>query len=325
MTPVSQTEPKGDRSFLMLQGPLSPLYARLADVFERAGHRVARVNFCAGDQMHWRRPGAINFRGRLDAFRPFIADLLVRRTVTDVVLHGECRSYHAIAIEEAHRLDVRVFVTELGYLRPDWLTLDHDGTGAASCFPRDPAAIEAIAAQCAAVDLSPRFKSHFSWVAIPDVVYNLANTGLWLLFPHYRRHTIDWPPLEYMAWLWRLASAKRRDRRAEAAIRSLAGDRREFFLMPLQLEGDFQVRVRSGFRDQREALELIADSFRAHAPPTASLVVKTHPLDNGLRPWAPVLNMTCPAAASSEARISTACITVPAPMQPALTPVSPNS
>lgn len=277
------------RSFLMLQGPLSPLYARLADRLEQVGHEVCRVNLCFGDRMHWSRPGAVDFRGRPAAFGAFVAALIARRAVSDVVLHGECRLYHRIAADEARRQGARVHVTELGYLRPDWMTVDRDGTAAASAFPRDPGSIARIAAACDPVDLTPRYPAHFSWVAAPDVAYNLSSSLLWFLYPHYRRHTIDWPPLEYAAWVWRLSTARRRGRAAEARIARIVAEGRPLFLFALQLEGDFQVRARSPFQCQTDALEMTAASFAAHAPARATLAIKTHPLDNGLRPWRPVV------------------------------------
>ncbi|MDX2158846.1 MAG: capsular biosynthesis protein [Hyphomicrobiaceae bacterium] len=277
------------RSFLFLQGPLSPLYARIADAVGAAGHRVCRVNLCIGDRMHWRRPDAVDFRGRPDGFAAFVARLLADRAVSDIVLHGECRVYHRIAAEEGRRRGARIFVTELGYLRPDWMTVDRDGTGGGSIFPREPDAIRQLARQCGPVDLTRRFETRFTWVAVPDVVYNLSNSLLWFLYPHYERHTIDWPPLEYAAWLWRLVTERQRNSRAERVVADLAAGGRPYFLVAMQLEGDFQVRARSPFRGQAEALEVVLASFAAHAPRDAMLVLKTHPLDNGLRPWRPLI------------------------------------
>ncbi len=279
------TEQPAQRSFLFLQGPLSPLYARVADRIEAAGHGVSRINLCIGDKLHWRRGGAVDFRDRLDAFGGFARKHMAAHGITDVVLHGECRSYHAIAAQEATLAGARVFVTELGYLRPDWMTVDRDGTAAASMFPRDPHAIARLAARSDPVDLKPRYPSHFAWVAAPDVAYNLANTALWFLYPHYRRHTIDWPPLEYAAWIARLATAGARNRRAKRQMAALNTARRPYFVVPMQLEGDFQIRARSPFKGQAEALDQIAASFAAHAPADAALVIKSHPLDNGLIRW----------------------------------------
>jgi capsular polysaccharide export protein len=273
------------RSFLFLQGPLSPLYARVADRLEAAGHSVSRINLCIGDRLHWRRAGAVDFRGRPDGFGDVVRRHITAHGVTDLVMHGECRAYHRIAAEAARSAGARVFVTELGYLRPDWMTVDRDGTAAASSFPRDPAEIAHLAERSAPVDLTPQYPSHFSWVAIPDVVYNLANTAFWFLYPHYQRHTIDWPPREYAAWIARLVTARSRNRRAASAIAELRASGWPYFVFPLQLEGDFQVRARSPFNGQTEAIEFVSASFAVSAPPGAHLVLKTHPLDNGLIDW----------------------------------------
>jgi capsular polysaccharide export protein len=40
-----------------------------------------------------------------------------------------------------------VICTELGYLRPDWLTVEYDGMSTYSRFPRDPSAIRELARQ----------------------------------------------------------------------------------------------------------------------------------------------------------------------------------
>ena len=278
------------RSFLFLQGPLSPLYARVADRFEAEGHAVSRINLCIGDRMHWRRAGAVPFRGRLESFGDFVRQHMATHGVTDLVLHGECRAYHRIAAEAAAAAGVRVFVTELGYLRPDWMTVDRDGTAAASSFPRDPLTIARLADRSAPVDLARRYPSHFAWVAIPDVAYNLANTLLWFFYPHYQRHTIDWPPREYAAWVARLATARARNRQAERGFAELLASGRSYFIFPLQLEGDFQIRARSPFKGQADAIEFVVSSFAASAPPDARLVLKTHPLDNGLIGWRRVVD-----------------------------------
>lgn len=283
----------GRRSFLFLQGPLSPLYARVADRLEAEGHAVSRINLCIGDRMHWRRAGAVDFRGRLDGFGDVVRRHVVAHGVTDLVMHGECRAYHRIAAEAVVPAGVRVFVTELGYLRPDWMTVDRNGTAAASSFPRDPLMIARLAEQSAPVELAPKYPSYFSRVAVPDVAYNLANTLLSFLYPHYQRHTIDWAPLEYAAWIARLATAPARNRRAERDIAELIASGRPYFVFPLQLEGDFQVRARSPFQGQAEAIELVASSFAACAPTDACLVLKTHPLDNGLIDWRRVVDEIC--------------------------------
>ena len=75
--------PQGRRSFLFLQGPLSPLYARVADRLEAAGHAVSRINLSIGDRMHWRRAGAVDFRGRPNGFGDLVRQHMAAHVVTE--------------------------------------------------------------------------------------------------------------------------------------------------------------------------------------------------------------------------------------------------
>ncbi len=189
----------GCRTFLFLQGPLSPLFSRIADRFAAADHRVLRVNLCIGDRLHWRRGGAVDYRGTVHSWPAFIDALMAREGVADLILHGDRRIYHRMAGELTRARGIHVIATELGYLRPDWMTIERDGTSTGSHFPDDLYAIRAIAAAVGPVVLTPKFANSFWLVAAPDVTYNLANVVLWFLYPHYRRHTIYHPVIEYCA------------------------------------------------------------------------------------------------------------------------------
>src|SRR5581483_7758974 len=91
-----------------------------------------------------------------------------------LVVHGDRRPYHLVAAEEARARGIPVLATDLGYVRPDWLTLEYDGMTSYSRFPRDPAAIRALAAACPEPDLEPRFRAPFWLIASRDIAYNLG-------------------------------------------------------------------------------------------------------------------------------------------------------
>ena len=62
---------------------------------------------------------------------------------------------------------------------------------------------------------------------------------------------------------------------------------KRYFLFPLQLSGDYQIRSHSPFLSMTMALEYVLTSFARHAPPDAILLVKEHPLDVGFPQLAP--------------------------------------
>ena len=278
------------RTYLFLQGPLSPLYRRIGAGLAVAGHRVRRINFCPGDWLHWNGPQARSYRGSLRDWPDAIAERLIRDATTDLVLHGDMRPYHRPAVLAAEALGITVHVTELGLLRPGFMTLERGGLGVLSRFPDDPKTIRALADAAGPVDLDTRYPGSFALEAWQDVSYHLPNTiAAWAFYPHYRRHTPLPALLDYAYWLARLSTAPHRRYRAKRAYREVVDSMDAFFLLPLQVEGDYQVIAQSPYRGVVDGLREILFSYAAHAPENVRLVVKAHPLDNGATNWRGVL------------------------------------
>ncbi len=271
------------RSFLFLQGPIASFFDRLGGALIARGHRVHRINLHFGDQLFWRLP-ATHYRGRFEDWRGFVAGIMEQHQITDLVLHGDRRPYHIVAAEEARARGIAVIATDLGYVRPDWITLEYDGMTTYSRFPRDPAAIRALAAQLPEPELGPRFHTPFWLIAALDVAYNLGLIFGRPLYPHYRYHSISHPFAEYAGWLWSRTKRLFTDRATAAEKRRLGTVPGSYFLVPLQIATDFQIRAHSPFRGAREAAHEIIASF-AKSGSRRKLVFVVHPLDNGLIDW----------------------------------------
>jgi capsular polysaccharide export protein len=71
--------------------------------------------------------------------------------------------------------------------------------------------------------------------------------------------------------------------RADRVIAEIG--QRPFFLFPLQLSNDFQIREHSPFQDMKEAVQYVMASFARRAPRDVMLLVKQHPLDASLTNW----------------------------------------
>jgi capsular polysaccharide export protein len=274
------------RVFLFLQGPSSPIFAKIAARLEASGHRCFRINLNPGDQIFWRRKGGYNYRGRGgEAWRAYAGSFMDRHAVTDLVLLGEERAYHQLAIAAARERNIAVCVIEMGYLRPDWLTLERGGMSSNSHFPVDPQQIVDAARTLPEPDWKRRYSQSFLVEASYDLLYNLPNVFLWFLFPHYRRHALFHPLAEYAGWVMRLAGSRRREKAASQLIDRLVEHGAPFFVYPLQLQTDFQLRAHSPYNDQQEAIRQILTSFACYAGRDTQLTVKIHPLDNGLINW----------------------------------------
>lgn len=289
--------PARRRSFLFLQGPHSPFFVRLAGALEAQGHAVARINLCVGDTLFWRRSGALNYRGRRADWPRFVAGIMDRSGITDLVLLGEQRAHHKVAIAAARERGIAVTVTDFGYLRPDWITLEKNGMSAESLFPRDPDAIRRLAADLQQPDLTPIYRDSFWTMARWDILYNLSTSLLWFLFPYYRRHLLTHPIGNYVGTGVRLALAPFRRRRAESLIAEARSRQTPYFVFPLQMPSDFSIRAYSPYEDLQTAIREVITSFAFSAPADARLLVKVHPLDPGLVDWRRFVDKTASKAA----------------------------
>ncbi len=288
----------GGRVYLFLQGPISPFFRRLADRLEALdpGARTLRINLCFGDWLVWRRKGGVAYRGRPEDWPAFIDAFIRDEGVTDVVLLGEQRDYHLAAAASAARHGAAVIATDFGYLRPDWIAFEFDGLTGASRFPRDPAAVRAVAAASPPPDLAVRFRDPFWRMAALDIAYHLGTSFLWFLYPHYRSHLTEHPIATYLGTGWRLLNQRRRGRGATREIAAAEARPGPTFLFPLQIARDFSMRAYSRFPSLEAAIGEVVGSFAAHAPTDAHLVLKGHPLDPGLTDWGRVARDAAAAA-----------------------------
>jgi capsular polysaccharide export protein len=275
------------RSFLFLQTIATPFFSDLGRALLARGQRVAKVAFCGGDLAFWQATPSLAYRGTPEEWPEALARLIAEREVTDLVLFGDQRPLHKAALPVAEAQGLRVHVFEEAYLRPGWIGLERGGTNGASPLPREPAEIRARAARLPPVefrDVPASFLRRAFW----DVSYSAWTGWMARSFPHYRSHRLWSPWREYAGWALRGLKRPWRRHASLALTRALrAGP--PYWLLPLQLEGDYQLRAHSPYRSMREAIAEIIASFARHAPPDERLAVKGHPLDNGVIGWGRVV------------------------------------
>ncbi len=269
---------------LFLQGPPSTFWRQLADAFEAQGVETKRVNFSFGDQLYWRKRGAINYRGTLRAWPRFLANLIRSEGITDILYYADRLPYHRFAMRVGRKLGVKCHAIEFGYLRPDWITLEREGMGRFSHFPNDPQHIREIAAKVAAPDLHAHYGHTFGQEATNEVIYNLSSYfGRWM-FPFYRADKYYDPLVDYLSWLPRMF--RKRHDLPEGVLEDTT---KKNYLIALQLQSDYQIRANSPYRHLSQMLEQVMNSFARYAPENSRLIIKQHPLDNDMEGWRKVV------------------------------------
>ncbi|XWN29631.1 MAG: capsular biosynthesis protein [Devosia sp.] len=272
------------RRILLLQGPPTAFFSELGRAFADAGAPVHRVVFHSGDQL---RAGnnAIPYRGKLEDFDPFLDALMDTHAITDVLYFADRVPYHRIAERVATRRGAIPYAVENGYLRPDWLTLEPGGMGAYSRFPDSPERIAAIAEGAPEVNDDGLYRHSFAKEAYQDVSYHLTRiAGRWR-YPHYEADRPNSPVKEYISWLPQLVRRQIAQQRAPRQLRRIVADERPYFLFPMQLQEDYQIRHNSRYQRLADVVHEVFSSFGKDAPEDTRLLVKIHPLDNGLENW----------------------------------------
>jgi len=281
-------QPRLQRSFLFLQGPHGSFFPKLGRALAQTGHRVRRINLNGGDRATW--PTGDDFHGLEATWRRYLARYLRRWKISDLVLFGDNRPHHVVAIEEAKRAGIRIHVFEEGYIRPDWVTLERNGVNGHSPLPRDADWYRHQANGLGPVPVYPPVPSYATargWAAF--FYYAEVVLQHWR-FPFGSTHRDRNPVWEGIRFLRRFRLRDLEQRRTAQELDRLGSV--SYVLFPLQLNSDFQIRIHSPFGSMHAAIDHVLTDFARHAPPELHLVVKEHPLDSGLTNWRNVVEST---------------------------------
>ena len=254
------------RSFLFLQGVCSPFFLRLAEQLEASGHATFKIHFNCGDMAYWGARPARLFRNTPDQIPDFLEEIFISRDISDIILFGDRRPVHIPAIELALRNGIRIHVFEEGYFRPYWVTLERNGVNSHSLLPRDPDWYRSAGEGLPDYGDGDAFLSPFRLRAGHDVMYHLAGALNPLLFPDYRSHAPVSAPVEYAAYIRRFARMQQQKQRDAAKIDALLANPLPFYLLPLQLNSDAQIRDHSPFEGMTDVMEFVMASFANHPP-----------------------------------------------------------
>ncbi len=289
-------------NFLLLQGVCSPFFRLLARALKGDGHTVGKLAFTGGDvassfgikTVRCNVPSA----QLLDFFRTYYR----RESVTDIVVFGDTRPVHVPAIQAAKASGVRVHVFEEGYFRPYWVTLERGGVNGRSVLPTCPEWFKEAGRLVPHYGDGRPFHAPFVHRAWHDVVYHC--NGVWntLLFSKYKSHIDFTAPQEYWAYVRSYLRRYRSQTAFQQIVTDLLSGDKPFYLLPLQLAYDSQIRHNSRFRSVEDVIDHVVQSFARHAPAQTYLVVKAHPLDPGFVDHAQSL-MNASRAAGVEHRV----------------------
>ena len=177
---------------------------------------------------------------------------------------------------------MRVFVFEEGYLQPDYITLEKNGVNGLSELPKGRDEVLSVGALVPEIIEKPVITNSLQRRVWDTVLHHFGNVVLCWLFPYYRTHRPYCIGHELRGWLPRYLARKKRSHEAFSLQNVIIGSGKSFYLFPLQLNSDFQIRCNSPYESVLESIEEVIRSFAAATHSEIQLIIKNHPLDNGL-------------------------------------------
>jgi capsular polysaccharide export protein len=271
---------------LLLQGPMGPFFARLADYLEAHGQQVYKVNFNGGDGLFFRRAGAVAYTGRPAEWPQWLETHLHSHRIDAIVLFGQTRPMHIAARKVAAQLGLPVYVFEEGYLRPDYVTLELGGVNGDSAVPKEPSVYRSLPTR----PLPPATPTRQSFSSMMGyaVTYGLAANLMRWRYPFQQHHRSLNPLTEPFKWArggWRKLVHAWTERHVLGQL-TTAERSRQWFLLPLQVHNDSQILHHSPYPSVEVMIDEVMESFACHADSRDWLVIKHHPMDRAYRDYA---------------------------------------
>jgi capsular polysaccharide export protein len=269
------------RVFLFLQGPHGPFVRRLAGRLAGMGAGVRRVAFNAADAAEWAGAGPLDCYTGREPYGGWLGRYLDRHGVTDIVLYGDSRPEHAMAIAMAWPRGIVCHCLEEGYLRPHWVTYERWGNNGRSPLLAIPTGRMAPAGAVPPLTAPPD-----GWGAYgPHLWHSLRYHARLLLSsrrfgrqPSRRGMSLGREAAQYLG---RLASLPLRRALHRQRMRRLRRRGRPWHLVLLQLSFDASMQSYSPYRRSAAFVRDCLAAFAAGAAPDDLLVFKSHPFEDG--------------------------------------------
>ncbi len=265
---------------LLLMGPIGSFFCRFARYLEDHGVPVFKVSFPL-HEFGFDRYQRLPFDGEMSEFKAFLSEVIKEKKIRHMFMYGDFIDPHRLAIELAQELrpkqKVDAWVFELGYIRPNYVSLELERANARSNLNKSVDYYHALSP----VDVIPqaRRESGIRWRKLwkaPTFIQHAFTSYPIIQSEHKLQPKPDYLLAQISGFL-RKHLYMITERRLRRELQSST----PFFLVPLQVASDSQITLGSSYNGMEPFIEEVIASFARHAPASNRLVIKHHPRDRG--------------------------------------------
>ncbi|QLB12713.1 capsular polysaccharide export protein [Bisgaardia hudsonensis] len=282
---------RSSKNILLLQGPIGDFFLKLSEWLTDQGKTVFKINFNGGDEFFY--PIEIKntycYQDKFLHWEEYLKIFLIKLNIDSIVCFGDTRYYHKIAKIIAENKNINFWVFEEGYFRPEYVTLEKKGVNAFSIIPKYKEFFLPF------IDLpepkEPEKVAKGFWpMAKRAILYYWAMNTNKANYPYYIHHRHQ--SNKYYVNLWIRSAIKRLyyyfcDYFLAHILKK--GKFGEFFIVPLQVYDDSQVKVHCDYSSVSDFLEHVLVSFIKNSPNNVKLIIKHHPMDRGIIDYSSII------------------------------------
>lgn len=267
------------KNILLIQGPMGPFFDEFAKFLFELENDVFKINLNLAEKYFYNQKQSFDYTGPLEGFKKYLNYFIEEHNIQQIYVFGDCRSYHRIAKSVSKKINIDFFVFELGYIRPNYITLEKHGVNDFSQLPRnlDFYINKNTESQPDPVDAHPSYAK----MAFYSSLYYFINK---LPFNKFKSYTHHKNPSYIREALIGIRSAYRKiifsitEQASKNKILRL--QKESYFVVPIQVSSDFQVIKHSDYPSVANFIEEIIKSF-SESKIQQYLVFKHHPMDRG--------------------------------------------
>ncbi|MCP9851224.1 capsular biosynthesis protein [Cyanobium sp. Morenito 9A2] len=284
--PVLKVEITGP--VLLLMGPIGIFFSRLARHLERRGVPVYKVSFPL-HEFGFRPSQRIPYSAEMDTFGDFLQHVIEEKGIRHLFMYGDFIDPHRIAIDVVEKMNqaavqksspappVESWVFELGYIRPNYVSLEQDRVNARSSLNKP---VEFYRSLQPVVRIpQARRESGLRWRKawkIPTFLQHAFTSYPIISGPHKLQPRPSYLFAQVRGFLrkyWYVFS--------ERSVHLRLRDGKPYTLVALQVETDSQITLGSHYSGMEPFIRELIGSFAMVGPTNEVLVFKHHPRDRG--------------------------------------------
>ncbi len=273
---------------LFLVGPIGTFFSRLSIYLEKKDVKTYKILFPL-HEYGFPKAKSIIYSKKIIYFKDFLRKIILEKEIKHIFMYGNVLIPHRQAIDlveelKSENIQVYTHIFELGYLRPNYVTLENKGVNYESSFILN----KKFFAQQKSYEVFPfarqeglRFRK--IWKSITFINH---------CFTKYKivdyEHKLQPRPI-YLWYQFKGFLLKYFYRIKENKVKRRIFSSHPFFMVILQVSSDSQIKKGSQIGDNYQFIEYVIKNFSKSRIKNVNLIFKHHPRDRGYNNYSKII------------------------------------